>query len=112
MCVSLAATQPSYSSYSGTFLGGASSPDELVLAWMEQKKYERQPIGGEWGAAGAATGTRSRETVAFDFERIRSGVDKVTPRAKMDLGEYCFFRAFPSQAMSRMGRKLLDFGIN
>jgi hypothetical protein len=99
-------------SYSGTFLAAASSPNEFILARMESKKDERQLITGEMGALGASTGTRSKDTVPFDTQKIRPGVYRVQPRSDMEPGEYCFFYAGSTQAMGMTGGKLFDFGIN
>jgi hypothetical protein len=53
---------------------GASSPKEFVLAVMTPKKDERQLVVGEFGAFGASSGTRSKDTVEISIEKVRPGI--------------------------------------
>lgn len=100
-------------SYSGSFLSGASSPNEFIMARMESRKDDREIVMMEMNAFGASQGTRSKDTVTFDSEKIRPGVYKVQPRSDMRPGEYCVYYAGGTQAMGvQGGGKLFDFGIN
>jgi hypothetical protein len=93
-------------------LGSASSPNEYVLARMESKKDERELIVGQMSAFGASTGTRSKDTISFDFQKVKPGIYKVDSRTDIEPGEYCFFYAGGTQALGATGGKLFDFGIN
>jgi len=99
-------------SYSGTFFGGASSPNEFVLVKMDRKKHERELIVGEWGVTGAEMGTRGKDTVPYEFEKVDPGVYRVWPGHALPPGEYCFFYAGTAMGMGMTGGKLFDFGID
>ena len=99
-------------SYSGSFFGGASSPNEFILAKMNSKKKDRELIVGEFGAYGSSTGTRSKDIVEFEFQKIAPGIYKVVPSSPLAPGEYCFFYAGTNMAMGTAGGKLFDFGID
>jgi len=94
------------------FGGGASSPNEFVLAKMEHKGDHRELVVGEIGALGASSGTRSKDTVPFDFVKVSPGVYKVKPNQLLAPGEYCFFYAGTNMTMGMAGGKLFDFGID
>lgn len=103
-------------SHSGGFAGwmsGASSPNEFVLVRMTEKDRERELIVGEFGAFGASTGTRSKDTVDMKIEKISAGIYRVTPAAPLPAGEYCFFYASGASTFGggAVG-KLFDFGID
>jgi len=97
-------------SYSG-FFAPASSPNEFILARMEQKKNERELVVAEMGASGMSVGTRAEDTVPIQFEKVAPGVYKVVPGRPLGPGEYCFFYGGTSMAWGAGGAKLFDFGI-
>jgi len=99
-------------SYSGGWGGGASSPNEFILAHMEKKTDDRELVMGQANAFGASTGTQSKDTVPFDFEKVKPGIYKVQPRSDVEPGEYCFYYGGSAQAMGATGGKVFDFGIN
>ena len=96
------------------WLSGASSPNEFVLAKMDQKSNARELIVGEFGMWGASTGTRSQDTIDLKIERLSAGVYRVSPAVPLRAGvEYCLFYAAGSQTtLSAGGGKLFDFGID
>lgn len=99
-------------SNSGGFGANASSPNEFVLARMNAKKNERELVVGEFGAFGASTGTRSKDTAPFRIEKIAPGIYRVTPEGPLPPGEYCFFHAGGATAMGVSSGKLFDFGVD
>ena len=99
-------------SQAGGLSGGASSPNEFLLARMEAKSAERELVIGQVGAFGASTGARSKDLVPVDVQKVRSGVYMVQPQNDMEPGEYGFYYAGSTQAMGATGGKLFDFGIN
>jgi hypothetical protein len=100
-------------SHSAGFGAAITSPNEFILARMESKKDERELVMGEMNAFGASQGTRSKDTVPFEMQKISPGVYRVQPRTDVEPGEYCFFYAGGTQAMGMQGGgKLFDFGIN
>jgi hypothetical protein len=94
------------------WFGGLSSPNQFTLAQFQSKKNDRELVVGEFGAFGGSTGTRSKDVVDFDFEKIAPGIYKIVPHADMQPGEYCFFYTGQNNAMGMGGGNLFDFGIN
>lgn len=97
------------------WLAGASSPNEFVLAKMDQKSNDRELIVGEFGMLGASSGTRSEDTVDMKIEKLSPGIYKVSPASPLKAGtEYCLFYAAGSQATLGGGGagKLFDFGVD
>lgn len=96
------------------WLSNATSPNEFVLVRMKSKSTERELIVGEIGAFGGSSGTRSKDTVDVQIERLSGGIYRVTPAIALEDGEYCFFYA---GGMNTLGLgtgsagKLFDFGI-
>lgn len=99
-------------SHSGSFFGGASSPNEFILARMDKKGKDRELVVGEFGAFGSSTGTRSKDVIDIEFKKIAPGVYRVTVTQPLQPGEYCFFYAGTNMAMGMAGGKLFDFGID
>jgi len=100
------------------WFGGLSTPTQFTLARLDPKKDHRELIVGEWGAYRASSGTREKDVVAFDFEKVASGIYKVVTREDLQPGEYCFFYtgqstpAGPMGGVGGGGGSLFDFGIN
>lgn len=97
------------------WMSGASSPNEFILAKMDQKSSERELVVGEFGVLGSSSGARSEDTIDLKIERLTPGVYKVTPSKPLEIGgEYCLFYAAGTQMMGASGGagKLFDFGID
>ena len=98
---------------SGGFLAfGATSPGEFVLVKMEKKTKTRETVLGEIGAFSASTGARDKDIQDFAFEKVKSGVFKVVPKADLAPGEYCFFYAGTPAGLGFAGGKLFDFSVS
>src|SRR5260221_4795140 len=69
------------------WLGGATSPNEFVLAKMDVKDKERELVVGEFGGFGSSTGTRSKDTIAFQVEKLSGGVYRCRPTEVLSRGE-------------------------
>ncbi len=89
----------------------ATSPAEFVLVKMERKSNSRETVLMEFGAFGSSTGARDKDVREFTFEKLKSGVFKVTPKANLDPGEYCFYFAGAAGAYGLAGGKLFDFSV-
>ncbi len=98
-------------SHSATFFGGASSPNEFILARMERKKDSRELVVAQGGAFGYSVGTRPEDTVELEFKKEAPGVYRVWPSRALKPGEYCFFYGGTSMGMGMTGGKLFDFGV-
>jgi hypothetical protein len=98
----------------GTFTGfmnGASSPNEFVLVRMKVDKTERSIVTGESWTFSDSNGVKSKDTIEFNIEKTGTGVYKVTPKAPLAPGEYCFFYAAGNLDKGGNG-KLFDFGVD
>ncbi len=93
-------------SYSHSFISGATSPNEFVLVKMKSTRNGREVTIAEANVLGSSKGTSSAETRDFDFEKIRSGIYKVTITTPLAVGEYCFFYAGGTT------ERLFDFGVD
>lgn len=89
----------------------ATSPAEFVLVKMERKSNSRETVLMEIGMFGSSTGARDKDIREFSFEKLRAGVFKVTPKAALDAGEYCFYFAGAAGAYGFAGGKLFDFSL-
>lgn len=89
----------------------AASPAEFVLVKMERKNNSRETVLMEIGMFGSSTGARDKDVREFTFEKLKPGVFKVTPKANLDPGEYCFYFAGVAGAYGIAGGKLFDFSI-
>jgi len=94
-------------------LNGATSPSEFTLVKTEVKKdhdvESRMIITGKINAySGSSIGFDEKAIVAFDFDKVAKGTYKVTPKADLADGEYCFCQgSFAAGAAS----KVYDFGV-
>lgn len=96
---------------SGFLSFGATSPGEFVLVRMERKNNSRETVLAEISAFGSSTGTRDKDIQDFSFEKIKPGVFKVTPKAPLEVGEYCFYYAGAVGGLGMAGGKLFDFSV-
>jgi hypothetical protein len=95
------------------WLSGATSPNEFVLAKMQIKDKDRELVVGEAGAFGASSGTRSKDTVEFQVEKLGGGAYRVRPSASLSPGEYSFFYASGASTLGAGATgKLFDFGVD
>jgi hypothetical protein len=93
----------------GNFYGyAATSPAEFMLVKMDQKKNSRETVIGEYGVfSGVSTGTPDKFVHEYSFEKVKTGIYKVTPKTKLENGEYCFYYA----SMTGGTGKLFDFSL-
>jgi hypothetical protein len=97
------------------WLATATSPNEFVLARMTSTSRDRELVVGELGAFGGNSGTRSKDTVDLQIDKLSAGIYRVKPARALQPGEYCFFYASGIGSMGVGGAstagKLFDFGI-
>jgi hypothetical protein len=98
----------SLSGFGGGIFGPTTSPNEFVLLKMEAKQTSREVIIMQANAFGAQSGTMDKYAQAFDYEKLAPGIYRVTPRADLAPGEYCF--AYATQIAAGFS-KVFDFGI-
>lgn len=106
-------------SYTGggfaSWLNGASSPNEFVLARMTAKDNGRELVLGEFGMWGASSGTRSQDTVEMRVERLEPGLYRVVAGPLEPGREYCFFHSTGAQTPgvgTTSAGTLFDFGVD
>ena len=98
-----------------TIFGGATSPNEFVLAKVAVTKDARELVVGEMGAFGGSSGARSEDTVEFSVERLSPGAYRVRPSRPLFIGEYCFFYGGGGSSMGMGGpsmQRIFDFGVD
>jgi len=92
---------------------GAELPARTSLSSSRWNKGDhRELVVGEFGALGASSGTRSKDTIPIEFVKVAPGAYKVRTNQSLGPGEYCFFYASANMAMGMTGGKLFDFGID
>jgi hypothetical protein len=96
------------SGYGHGLFGPTTSPNEFVLLRMEAKKSSREVVIMQGSMWGVESGTMDKYAQAFDYEKLAPGVFRVTPRADLAPGEYCF--AYASQIAAGFS-KVFDFGV-
>jgi hypothetical protein len=97
----------------------ATSPTEFVLAQMEVRKKddERRMVVGQMNAySGSKTGPDQKDVRKITFDRLASGIYKVSPQDDLADGEYAFYYAGSAPVVGYYfvmgaGGKLFDFGI-
>ena len=94
--------------------GGTSTPNEFTLVKFEVKNHDRETDVMKMNAFGASSGTDDKANIPFTFEKIRPGVYKVSAKAALPPGEYCFLSAQTGGAFApgaAQASRLFDFGI-
>ncbi len=97
----------------GLFFGmPATSPNEFMLIQMSIKSNTREAVMGEFGAfSGVSMGARDKDIREYSFEKIRTGIYRVVPKASLQSGEYCFYYAGNVVGFGFAGGKVFDFGV-
>jgi hypothetical protein len=97
------------------YTSAVSSPNQFTLLRFDVKRNSRELVVMEGNEFGSQTGTQENASVPFNFEKIRSGVYKVTPNAPLRPGEYCFLSSQFGGAFGAAGAafpsQVFDFGI-
>lgn len=94
--------------------GGTSTPNEFTLLKFDVKKQTRETTVMKANAFGSSAGTDDKANIAFDFQKIKPGLYKVTPKAPLASGEYCFIGASIGGAYApgaATANRLFDFGV-
>jgi hypothetical protein len=100
----------------GSWLAGTAttitSPNELTLVRLVAKNGRREARVGSVNIAGAKTGVMDRDQLAFDYEAVRPGVYKVTPRVVLSPGEYGFIYSLTGGATGgAITARIFDFSV-
>lgn len=93
-----------------------TSPNEFTLVKLDRKKGRREARVGSVNIGGAKTGVMDKDQIAFDYDRVRPGVYKATPRVPLGAGEYGFMYAITGGggggfAGGAMTARIFDFSV-
>lgn len=92
-----------------TYLGG--SPAEFNLVKLKSNKKVREAKVGKMNIGGAKMGVMDEDRIEFDYDTVRPGVYKVTPRTNMAAGEYGFLYSLGGGQAGAAGARIFDFTV-
>jgi hypothetical protein len=103
-------------SQGSTWLAGSASvvtsPNEFTLIHLDKKKGRREARVGSRNIGGIKTGVMDKDRIEFDYELVRTGVYRATPRGPLQPGEYGFiYSVAGSGANGAMSAKIYDFTV-
>jgi hypothetical protein len=100
------------SSWSAGSAQTVTSPNEFTLIRLNEKKDRREARVGSLNIAGAKTGVMDKDRIPFDFEMVRPGVYKVTPKQALVPGQYGFIYALSGgMTGGAMTARIFDFAV-
>jgi hypothetical protein len=94
--------------------GGTSTPNEFTLLKFDVKKDSRETTVMKANAFGSSAGTDDKANIPFTFEKLKPGIYKVTAKAPLAAGEYCFLGAGIGGAFApgaAQANRLFDFSV-
>lgn len=102
---------------SNTFAAGVAAtvtaPSEFTLVQLTPKKGRRETRVGSINVGGAKTGVMDKDRLAFDYEMVRPGVYKVTPKRPLESGQYGFIYSLTGGGgAGALTARIFDFGVN
>ncbi len=90
-----------------------TSPNEFTLIRLMEKKGRREARVGSMNIGGSKTGVMDHDRLLFDYEMVREGVYKVTPKLAMDSGQYGFIYALSGGGTGgAMSARIFDFSVS
>ncbi|MBL7808491.1 MAG: hypothetical protein JNN28_11775 [Saprospiraceae bacterium] len=92
------------------FFATATSPNEFVLAKLQENSNSRVLQVGDMNAYGGTSGVSNSSKIPFDYVKVSDGIYKVTFKESLKPGEYCFLYANATPT-SFSNDKVFDFGI-
>jgi len=100
------------SSWSAGSAQTVSSPSEFTLIKLMEKKGRREARVGSMNIGGAKTGVMDHDRIPFDYQMVREGVYKVTPKEPLEAGQYGFIYALSGGGTGgAMTARIFDFAI-
>ena len=109
-------SNPSTSNLSSSWAAGSAmtvtSPNEFTLVRLMEKKGRREARVGSTNIGGSKTGVMDKDRIAFDYEMVRPGVFKVTPKQTLTAGQYGFIYALAGGGTGgAMTARIFDFSV-
>lgn len=110
------ASNPATANLASSWASGSaqtvSSPGEFTLVRLDQKQGRREARVGSMNIAGAKSGVMDKDRIAFDYQLVREGVYKVSPKQTLAAGQYAFLYALAGGGTNgAMSARLFDFAI-
>lgn len=110
------ASNPATTNLSSSWAAGSAqtvtSPSEFSLIKLMEKKGRREARVGSLNIGGAKTGVMDSDRIAFDYEMVRPGVYKVTPKQSLGAGQYGFIYALSGTGTAgAMSARIFDFSV-
>jgi len=110
------ASNPQTANITSSWAAGSSqsvsSPSEFTLIKLMEKKGRREARVGSMNLGGAKTGVMDHDRIAFDYEMVREGVYRVTPKEPLEPGQYGFIYALSGGGTGgAMTARIFDFSI-
>ena len=100
------------SSWAAGSAQSVTSPNEFSLIRLMEKKGRREARVGSMNIAGAKSGVMDKDRIAFDYEMVRAGVYKVTPKQPLEAGQYGFIYALNGTGTAgAMSARIFDFAV-
>ena len=89
-----------------------TAPSEFTLVELTPKKGRREARVGSVNIGGAKTGVMDKDRLAFDYEMVRPGVYKVTPKQPLKPGQYGFLYSLTGgNGAGALTARIFDFGV-
>ena len=111
------ASNPATANITSSWAAGSaqtvSSPSEFTLVRLMEKQGRREARVGSLNIGGAKTGVMDHDRIPFDYEMVREGVYKVTPKATLEAGQYGFIYALTGGGTGgAMTARIFDFSVS
>ncbi len=108
-------SNPGTAAQTSAWLAGSASvvksPSEFSLVQLMEKKGRREARVGSANIAGAKTGIMDKDRIEFNYEQVRQGVFKVTPKQPLEPGQYGFVYSVAGAAGGALTARVYDFGV-
>jgi hypothetical protein len=110
------ASNPATANIASSWAAGSaqtvSSPSEFTLIKLMKKDGRREARVGSMNIGGAKTGVMDHDRIPFDYEMVREGVYKVTPKTPLEAGQYGFIYALTGGGTGgAMTARIFDFSV-
>ena len=111
------ASNPATANITSSWAAGSaqtvSSPSEFTLIKLMEKQGRREARVGSLNIGGAKTGVMDHDRIPFDYEMVREGVFKVTPKQSLGAGQYGFIYALTGGGTGgAMTARIFDFSVS
>jgi hypothetical protein len=110
------ASNPTTANITSSWAAGSaqtvSSPSEFTLIQLMKKKGRREARVGSKNIGGTKTGVMDHDRIPFDYQMVRDGVYKVTPKQPLEAGQYGFIYALTGGGSGgAMTARIFDFAV-